>query len=120
MKVSIQKILEGQQIIASLLDKKLPAATAFRLGRLVSKVDSELKLFDEQRMKIVQELGEELAEEPGKFKIKEENVEKFNEETKALLDVEIEIDVKQLSASEFGDVEISARELLAIEWLVKE
>jgi hypothetical protein len=118
MKVTVKQILEGQQSIAKLLDKSLPAATAFRLGRLVSKVDAELKVFDDQRTKLVQEMGEDIGE--GKFKIKDENIDKFNAEMNTLMAIEIDIDVQQLSISEFGAIEVTARDLLQIEWLVKE
>lgn len=118
MKVNIKQILDGQQIVARLLDLKLPVTTAFKLGRVVSKVDSELHIFDEQRMKLIKDLGEDIGD--SQYKIKDENLETFNTSMQALLDVEIDIEIQQLSASEFGDAEITARELMVIEWLIKD
>lgn len=116
MKVSVKQILEGQQVVGKMLDSKLPAATAFKFGRLVSKVDNELKLFDTQRLKLIEQYGEKVDE--NQYKIKEEHSEVFNHEMSALLAVEIDLDANQISISELGEIEITPRELLKLDWLI--
>lgn len=119
MKVTLKQILDSQQPIARLMDLKLPPATAFRLGRIVSKLDSELSVYNDQRLKIVQEFGEPM-EDGMNFKIKDENIDEFNKQMNELISVEIDVEITPISIEELsaGGNTVTARDLLAAEWLI--
>jgi hypothetical protein len=118
MKLTLQKVWDSQQAFPKLAGKDLPLKVAYWIGRNVAKLQSELKSLNDSRVSLVKKYGAE--DDKRVWNVKPENYGKFNEEFSALLATECDIDIKQFSFDDLGDMKMSAQELNAIEFMVKE
>lgn len=110
MKTTFGKILAAKDALHSLSQEKLPVGEAVALARLIRRLDEELRIFGEQRGKLLEEYGETTAD--GGVEIAPEKRADFETELKALLDVAVEFDGDKLSIT---PQRISAAGILATE-----
>ena len=126
MKIKLEKIMESKDALSKIVDIKMPVEIAFKLSKLVNKVNDEIKSIEKARFLKVKELGEqEVIKKDGKeiksnnWKVKEENIDKFKEEMEKLFNVEIELDIPKIKLKDLdGNVEASC--FLNMDWLIKE
>lgn len=114
MVLKMKEIIAFENIMAELTDLKLPPKVAYKISKIIKKVDVELKTFYEMRMRIVQEYAEK--DENGQLvlvgndaaKIREDGMTDCNRELEELLDVSIQFDDGlRMSIDSFGDKDIS-------------
>lgn len=115
MKIKLGQIVNSQQPLQSLLQEKMPFSTAFKLSSIVKKVNGSLETFEELRGKLIQKYGEDDKIDP-----KHENWEKFVEEMNELLLTEQTLTIDKIKQSELSKCQISASDLLALEFMIKE
>lgn len=126
MKVKLSQVVGSQEALAKLIETKLPVKIGFKLGRLVVNLQPDLKIYEEQRLSLVKELGAldpELG--PDQHRVTAENMPKFVEEITKLQDIEIDVkystenDLEKIKVSELGEVSIEPKELIALDWLLE-
>ena len=109
MKITISKIIESSEAINTLAQAKLRASSALKVARVLKKIQAEYETFNQQRAAFIEKHNiKGVASIPAKHLA----------EWQELLDVEVDLDVEQLPASELGDAQISGGEMLALEWLI--
>jgi hypothetical protein len=117
LKITLQKIVNAQGSLEKLLSKELPIKTAYRLGRAVSKLNSELTQFQESRKALIKKYG--IEDGKGGFLIPEddaENRKKFETDIKELLEVEVEISgFSPVPIAELDGVKIAAMDMANLE-----
>ena len=118
MKVKLDQMLNSVEALAELTSTKLPSKPAYRVARITNKIEAELKLFNEQRSKIVLELGTPSEENEDQFTFTPENSIKFNEQISDLLNEEVEIDVPTISINELGSAEIKPATMMILDWML--
>jgi hypothetical protein len=118
MKVKLLEIYSSVSVMNKLLDAELPASVAFQLTKLLKNLNDEIKVIEEQRVKLVSKHGE-TTENQG-VTVSETNKEAFLKEFGELLDTEIELNWTPVPVSKFDSVNMSANDLLKIAFLFSE
>ncbi|AJA50050.1 hypothetical protein CPAST_c40210 [Clostridium pasteurianum DSM 525 = ATCC 6013] len=122
MKISNQKLLEDIQKLGGVAQKQLPVKVSYAISKNISKIESELKIYDKERQKLIEKYGEKdeqgkvVADEKGQIKFKDKD--SWDKDIKALLDIENEIDIHKFSIDELNGFNISAAELQVIDYMI--
>ncbi len=118
---------EFKSAVQKLMGAPLPIKTTFRLKKLVSSLESELKIFEETRESIVKEYGEKT--ESGELKFNEQGLvqldlsraPEWQPKLSELMMLESSLELPKFSLSDFGDsLQLSANELFALGDLIQE
>jgi len=118
MKVRLIDVYNSVQVINKILDTQLPVTIAFQLTKLIKNLDNEVKIVEEQRVKLVSKYGEEI-EDKG-FTVSEANKEAFLKEFTELLESEIEINWNPVDISKFEGLNLSPNDLMKVSFLFSE
>ncbi len=131
MKVKLSQIINSQEGLKALLSIKLPVKISYALGKLVNKMQPDLKVFDEQKMKLIKELGDPAPDSPiingeaQNWQVKPENLAKFGEELGKLLEIEIELNFndsdpfQKIKIADLGEINIEPLQLMNLDWLLE-
>lgn len=118
--MKLQTIINSTQSLRNLMAEKLPIKVSYRLSKLVIKIQPELTVYDEQRMKLVKELG---TEENGSWVVSPENITKFTDELAKLQELEVDLkfgedkEFEKISMEDLGDIKISSEDMVNLNWL---
>lgn len=118
MKLTLKQVVESKDALQHLMDCKLPVKTAYNLQRDLRKVLVEIESFNQFHDQKVKELGEEVM--PGKYRVKQECMQEYQEVVSELLTSDIELDLRQVSLDDLKSVDLSVRDMLLLEYLIKE
>lgn len=122
--ITLQKIIESQSGLSKLIDSKLPIKISYKVSKMINKIQPEVRVYEETRQRLVRELGQEDTETKT-ISVKPENLEKFQNELKKLLEVEVDLtfgltkEIEKISIQDL-DISIEPKELLALDWLLTE
>ena len=125
MKFKLAELKPFAEGLKEILDVELPIKPAYWLGKLLVKVENELKHFEEARLKLIAKHSIE-KDEKGRPKVDETtnryvvDEEAFGKEFIELCDEEIEIDFKPITLDELGDVKLKPITLAKLERIIKE
>lgn len=122
MKVTLGQLVGSSRALDDLMSQKLPASLSFRLARVGKRVKAEIETYAEQQGKLLEQHARPVEGEVGQFKFETDDERNaYNEQMKALLDTELEINAEPIPIKEFGDgFEISSLTLMALDWLIVE
>lgn len=125
MKITIKELLESNDSFVELAAlKTIPVLTAYKLAKLSKDIRAEQETFTELRNAKIKELGEETLDKDGNktgnWNVKKENAELFNDETKKMLSIEVELNVPEVKLADLGVTTIAPDVLTPLLWLVKE
>lgn len=119
MQLKNKQIVDAQPALGKMLNTALPAKQSYHIKKTLESVKKQAVFLEEQRSELIKKYG---AEKDGNYFIPDGDIEakkKFFEEYKELLDLEEEIDVRQLTLDELDRVELTANELESIEFMLK-
>jgi hypothetical protein len=122
MKLSNQKLIENVQKLGGVAQKQLPVKVSYAISKNISKIESELKVYDKERQKLIEKYGEKdennkvVADEKGQIKF--EDKDGWDKDIKVLLEIENEIDIHKFSIDELNGFNISPAELQAIDYMI--
>lgn len=121
-------IMNSQSTLSELNNcKGLSSVTAYRIAKNIKLVNEELKDYNEQRIKLLEELANKdeddkpiINEENGmqEYELTDENKVKLQEEIDKLLDEEINIDIKKVSLEQLDRAGLSPAQLSTIEFMI--
>ena len=113
----MQLTLQQAQTIANnpIFGKELPIQVAYKFSKLGKTLMEELKLVEDQRMKLIQKYEGALSEDKTQFSFTPENGEAFQKEMIELLSLPIEVSFQPISVENLGNVTLTPNELLALE-----
>lgn len=117
MKTTYGKLLEAAPALRELTEKDLDVKAAISLSRLMKLCDSELKLFEEQRLRLCRKHGT-LSEDKKNYIFSEDSKKKFSEEFSALILSEVNIPQGKISVKPSG-FKLKASTILACEDFIK-
>lgn len=128
LKLSNEKIINTINVLGKLNNAQLPIKVAYAISKNINKIESELKVYNTEKEKLIDryakkdEEGKLKADEYGNVNIKEEHIEEWNKDVKELLSIENEIDIHiiQLDNLLNSDYNISPAELTAIDFMIEE
>ena len=111
MKLSLEKIYSliyvgtsagivfGGALAELAAQKDMESVLAYKVGRALKRLRAEAKEVEEARMGLIKKYGED--GQGGRVEIKGDALTKFNDEWKALLAEEAEVEVRPLALAEF-------------------
>ena len=92
MNLKLRELIDAEQALGELVKKDLPAALAYKIGKLVRNAQNEYQVFYETRDKLVKKLGVQVEND---WVIPQKDTEalgKFKEEIDSMLDMDVEIE----------------------------
>ena len=119
IKFTVEEMFRFIGSARNVLDEKLPVKPSYRLSKLVKKIESEMKHYQEERTKLLEKHCKK--DEKGKPVIEKdvyqgiEGNELFAKEHTELLSCECELDMMPVSITELGDAKISPNDMAVMD-----
>ncbi len=118
MKIKLKEVVASDKTLDALFKKALPTKIAYRLSRIRSKLNSEVRSFMDTRDSLIKKYGEENPETKI-ITVKPENDETFANEVKELLEVELDLqNYDKIAIEDLGEDKFEPD--LLPEWLFEE
>ena len=118
------EIVAGIEAINKLLDAPLKARTAFRLGKLSKELSPHFETYEKVRQELLEKFGEKVEsdDENGQVQYSFANgtAEKFQTELIAMLEEKVDVKVWKIKVTELNGANLTARDMMALEWLIAE
>lgn len=115
MKITLEKLLGSADALKNLFNSEVPVTMAFKLSKTIKDAEENIKLFEESRLKLLKQYGEETSEDS--YKISEENAPLIQKELDELLKTEVELTAEPLSVDKLGDIKMTSADVYALSWL---
>ena len=126
MNVTLKDIVDSQEVMRLLSNKPLRGRAAFKVARLLKKLESELVTFNDTRIKLIEnyakkdENGQFITNEKNEYQFDEDNATLFVEEINKLLTEEIQIDASPILLNEIEELNFTPVEMTLIEPFIEE
>lgn len=128
LNLSNERVVNTINALSKLNNAQLPIKVAYAISKNVNKIESELKVYNTEKAKLVNKYGEKDKEgklkvgENGNVPLKEEHIEDYNRDIKELLSIENEMDIHMIKLDDLlnSDYNISPSELSAIDFMIEE
>ena len=129
IKTTLGVLVQGEEALGRLTQLKLPTKTSYRLAKIARVVREEIRVFAEQRDKLIKEMGEEresTKEEmsrgmpPTITEVTNSNRNEFFKQVQELFAVEVSLAQEPLRLEELLDCSISAADIISIGPLIEE
>ena len=117
-KLTVGEIVSSSQVLQIIANTKMPVKTSYRLNKMLRKVSKEVEIYEEERKKIFDELGEEIGEE-GTLQIPKDKMDEATELFEELVSEEIEVELPEVTLEHLSSMELTPLELGALEPLLK-
>lgn len=118
MKVKLEKLVMSVDSLSKLFEKPMPIRTTFRLKKIVQEVDNNLKIYDESRTTLLKKYGD--MQEDNSYKVDPEKQQELEDEHRELLDSEISFGFEPIPAELLGNIDMTPKDLLLLDWLIVE
>lgn len=111
MKIKLEEIIKASSALVELQRYSLPVKISYRLKRLLDRLTPILKSYDEKRVELVKEFGEQ--NEKKEFEVRDpEKLKLFHEKHNELLEFEEEVEFDKIKIKELGNINIPAKDLV--------
>lgn len=126
MKLSNERILNDAPILAQISQKQLPLKASYAIAKNIAKIESELKIYNKEREKLIEKYSEKDSEgkiainENGHVKLKEEYINDWNRDIKELLAIENDISIHKFPISVLEGHDMAPAELMLIDYMIEE
>jgi hypothetical protein len=117
MKFTNQKLINDIGVLRNIAQKQLPVKISYAIAKNISKVDSELKIYNKERQKLVDKYaekdknGQPKINKNNQYNIKKECMEDWNRDVQELLSISVELDVFTFSVDLLDGFNISPAEM---------
>lgn len=124
VKLSNRRILEDRDILAEISRKQLPIKVSYAVAKNLSKINHELKIYDEERKKLIDkyaekdEKGKVLADKKGQVQFRDKAG--WDKDINELMDIENEVEIHTFSMDLLNNFNISPGELMAMDYMIEE
>lgn len=128
MKITIRKILNDTNSLAVISQKQLPIKVSYAIAKNIKKLESELKIYNEERQKLIDQYcikdneGNNVIDENNNLKIADEHLDAWNKEINELMDIEVDIDIHKFNLDSLmnGNYDMTPAELMIIDYMIEE
>ncbi|RHQ87441.1 hypothetical protein DWX89_03175 [Coprobacillus sp. AF21-8LB] len=126
--MKIKDILECKETLIKLNTiSGLPSVVAYRIGKNIKAIDTEMQEYDEVRVKLLKDValkdenGEPIInKETNNYDIPQDQLQKIIQEIDNLQNEEISIDIKKVSIEDISQAGLSPKELMSIEFMLED
>lgn len=123
IKIDNDQLVASRDALATLSQIKLPVKTSFKLAKTIRLVDAAYQDF----VTTLRKLQDEHAQrDENDERVVENNIvqmkdlDEFNKAFNELKELELDLELEQLSLDDLGDVSIEPSVLFSVEWLFKD
>lgn len=126
MKLSNERLINDASKLAQLSQKKLPIKASYAIAKNISKIESELKIYNREREKLIDkyskkdEKGNPVADEAGQIVFCEGCKEQWDKDIKELLAIENDIDIHKFPIAALEGYDMTPAELMLIDYMIEE
>ena len=128
MKLTNRRIVNDATFLSNLANKQLPIRVSYAIAKNVSKIESELEVFNAERQKLLDqycvkdEEGKNKIDENNQLRIDGEHLESWSKDLEELLDIEVEIDMHKFNINDLlnSNCEMTASELMLIDYMIED
>ena len=127
MKITIRNILNDTNSLAVISQKQLPIKVSYAIAKNIKKLESELKIYNEERQKLIDQYcikdneGNNVIDENNNLKIADEHLDAWNKEINELMDIEVDIDIHKFNLDSLmnGNYDMTPAELMIIDYMIE-
>ena len=128
LNLSNERIVNTINVLGELSNAKLPVKVAYAITKNINKINTELKAYNDEKVKLIDKYAEKDGEgklkvdEKGIIPLKEEHIEDYNRDIKELLSIENEIDIHMINLDDLlnSNYNISPADLSAIDFMIND
>lgn len=118
MKITIANLINSiAPVLSKMMDKELSPVTSFKLVKLVKAINSEIEIFNGERIRLLEKYGTQ-NEGDSNYTIPDENKDAFNKDISELLSLEVDIAAEKVNLAN-EDIKISPADMMKIEEFVE-
>ncbi|EHK2440937.1 hypothetical protein KCL46_000960 [Clostridium perfringens] len=125
IKLTNKELLEKVPVLNELGTRRLPVKVSYAIAKNMDKVERELKIYNEERRKIINEYC--LRNQDGNLKITDGNydidpnrINEFNNAIDDLQNIEVEFDVHKFNICLLEGFEMTPNELMQIDFMIED
>lgn len=121
IKVVLNDIVMATDTLNKIMQQSFKGSLAFKIARLARELGKEMQTFNTEKQKLIEKYakrnndGEFLVDDKGNIIFPNDKIDEINEEFKALLETELEINADKLPIEAIDSFEITPQEILNIE-----
>lgn len=124
-KLNNERLIKSAQLLSQVSQKQLPIKASYAISKNIAHIESELKIYNNEKSKIVDKYCEKNKDgqpkiENGNYVIKKDCREAWNKDIKELNSIENEIDIHTFKIEDLGNVYFSPAEFGAIDYMIAE
>ena len=124
----IKDILDSMEALNKLNNAHgMSSVVAFRIGKNIKAIKGEVKVFDDVRTKLLEELANKdengkpiIDKDTNQYDVPADKLEALKKEIKKLQNEKIKVDIKKLSLDDVEKADLSPRELMSIEYMLED
>lgn len=111
IKVKLSDLVSSVEQLKAIQEVKIPIKISYRIKRLIDKVESILKVYNDSRNELVKEFGD-IDEKTKNISVTDpEKLKEFAIKLQELLNEEDEIDFDKIKIEDLGNITIEAKNL---------
>ena len=114
----IMSCFEGLQNLRKATDRRLPARTSFAIIRNIKTLQPIVEDIQSTYRDLVDKYAEPIDNEH--FRVKEENIKIFSDESNALYNLNTEVPIIKISFTDIENFEFSLEEIEALYFMIEE
>lgn len=112
IKAKTSDILKVSAALTKLSGRPLPIKTSYSISKALTAVNSEIKIYDKERIKLLEKHGTLNEDKTEYIFDTPEKEQAFYKELEELLDVEVEINAHPVKLTEDCKIPISAQDII--------
>ena len=118
MKINIHQLSLASKAVNALLKVDMPVTLAFKLNRVLNRINADLREADKQRIVLLHKFGTPNKDNADSFTIPDENTVAFSREMNELYKVEVEVDFELIPLSSFQNVNCKLEDMIGLSVLI--
>ncbi|WP_238907442.1 DUF1617 family protein [Clostridium sp. YIM B02506] len=126
VKLSNERIVNDAANLRTISEKQLPVKVSYAIAKNMAKIESELKVYNKERAKLIDKYGEKendgklKLDEHGSIVIREDSKDKWDKAIDELLEIENEIDIHKFNMDLLEGHSIKPSELMTIDYMIED
>lgn len=125
IEIKLATIVNSVEILQKIANSPIKGKTAYKVAKLLRKIEEEMSLFNDGRTKIIdyyaiKDEDNKPIVEDGNFKIDPNKITEFNKEVDNLLNTTISINANPIPLEEIEEIEFTPNEMALIEPFIQE
>ena len=119
MKLKLYQLVNAQPALKDLASKQLIAKAAFKIGRNLKIIASEMELYEARRIALAAKYGT-LDAANNQYRFDNGAGEKFVAELNDLRETEVENSIMPITVDELADVKMTASDMAQLDWMIED